>query len=178
MRYLEYSPVTRLASPEDDGYSFAGFAELTVTSSPFRVIVVDDFDPWRDFVRSTLKEHAQSWVVSEASDGLEAVRKAHELQPGLVILDIGLPKLHGIEAARRIRNKCPEAKLLFLTERHSVEIIQEAFRAGANGYIAKSDAVDLLAAIEAIRQDRIFLSKSLQASALDITDRDSGRSES
>lgn len=146
-------------------------------SSPFRVMVVDDFDPWRDFVRSTLKEYAQSWVVSEACDGLEAVRKAHELQPDLVILDIGLPKLHGIEAARRIHIDCPKAKLLFLSERRSVEIIQEAFRVGANAYVAKSDAVDLLVAIEAIRQDRLFLSKSLEASALDIPDTDSERSE-
>ena len=89
----------------------------------------------------------------------------------LVILDIGLPKLHGIEAVRRIRNNCPKGKLLFLTER-SVKIIQEAFRVGANAYVAKSDAAHLLAAIDAVRQDRIFLSKSLEASALDIPDRD------
>jgi len=94
--------------------------------------------------------------VSEACDGVEALRKAHELQPDLVILDIGLPKLHRIEAARRIRNNCPKGKLLFLTERRSVEIIQEAFRVGANAYVAKSDAADLLAAIEAVQQDRIF----------------------
>lgn len=149
---------------------------VTVRSSPFRVIVADDFEPWRDFVCSTLREHSQSWLVSEASDGLDAVHKAHEFQPDLIILDIGLPKMHGIEAARRIRNNCPETKVLFLTERRSPEIIQEAFRLGASGYLVKSDAVELLAAIEAIRQNRTFLSKSLAASSLDILNKDSEHS--
>jgi DNA-binding NarL/FixJ family response regulator len=117
------------------------------------------------------------WLVSEASDGLEAVRQAHELQPDMVVLDIGLPKLHGIEAARRIRDKCPETKILFLTERRSAEIVQEALRIGANGYIVKSDAVQLLAAVEAIRENRIFLSKSLAAASPDIPDRHYERSE-
>jgi len=148
-----------------------------VTSSPFRVIVVDDFAPWRSFVCATLKEHSQSWLVSEASDGLEAVRQAHELQPDLIVLDIGLPKLHGIEAARRIRDKSPETKILFLTERRSVEIVQEALRLGASGYIVKSDAVELLAAVEAIRQNRIFLSKSLESAPLETPDRDSDRTD-
>src|SRR5689334_7097079 len=92
-------------------------AGLIVTSAVFQVIVVDDFEPWRNFVCSTLKEHSDSWLVTEASDGLEAVHKADELQADLIILDISLPKLHGIEAARRIRDKCPDTKILFLTER-------------------------------------------------------------
>ena len=106
--------------------------------------------------------------MSEASDGLEAVCKAHQLQPDLIILDSGLPQLHGIEAVRRIRNKCPEAKIFLLSERRSAEIMQEAFRVGANNYLVKSDAIELLAAVEEIRRDRICLSKSPEASALDV----------
>jgi len=143
-------------------------AGLIVTSAVFQVIVVDDFEPWRNFVRSTLKENYPSWLVSEASDELEVVHKAHELQADLIILDISLPKLHGIEAARLIRERCPDAKLLFLTEHRSAEIIQEALRLGANGYIVKSDAIELLRAIEAVQENRIFLSKSLAASSLDL----------
>jgi len=71
-----------------------------VTSSVFRVIAVDDFEPWHNFVCSTLKKYSQSCSYLKRSDGVEAVYKAHELQPDLIVLDISRPKMHGIEAAR------------------------------------------------------------------------------
>jgi DNA-binding NarL/FixJ family response regulator len=69
-------------------------------------------------------------VIAEASDGLEAVHKAEHLQPGLILLDIGLPKLNGIEAARQIRKLCPESKIVFLSQESSADVIEEALNSG------------------------------------------------
>jgi DNA-binding NarL/FixJ family response regulator len=79
-------------------------------------------------------------VVGEASDGIEAVHKVEELQPDLILLDIGLPSLNGIEAARRIRELAPDTKILFLSQDFSPDIVQEALSAGARGYILKTYA--------------------------------------
>jgi DNA-binding response OmpR family regulator len=101
-------------------------------------------------------------VVGEASDGLEAVQKAEELQPDLIVLDIGLPSLNGIEVARRIRKLCPESKILFMSQGSSAEVAQEAFSLGALGYVVKAHAgSELLAAVEAVCQGRQFESKGL-----------------
>jgi DNA-binding NarL/FixJ family response regulator len=98
-------------------------------------------------------------VVGEASDGLEAVQKAVELKPDLVLMDIGLPCLNGIEAARRIRELVPEAKILFLSQETSAEVIQEALSLGTSGYVVKVNAgIDLLPAIEAVISGRQFVS--------------------
>jgi DNA-binding NarL/FixJ family response regulator len=96
--------------------------------------------------------------VGEATDGLEAIQKAKELQPDLVLLDIGLPGLNGIDAARRIRDCVPTATILFLSEAQSWEIVREAVGAGASGYVVKADAGrDLLAAINAVLRGAKFL---------------------
>jgi DNA-binding NarL/FixJ family response regulator len=79
-------------------------------------------------------------VIAEVSDGLEAVQKAQELKPDLILMDIGLPSLSGIEAARRIRNLVPEAKVVFLSEESSVDIIRMALNTGASGYVIKANA--------------------------------------
>jgi len=84
-----------------------------------RILVVDDFDPMRKTVRATLQERCDLQVVGEASDGLEAVQKAVELKPDWILMDIGLPSLNGIEAARQIRKLVPEAKILFLSQETS-----------------------------------------------------------
>lgn len=110
-----------------------------------RILVVDDYKPWRGFVYSTLQKQAELQVIGEASDGLEAVEKAQELQPDLILLDIGLPTLNGIEAARRIREVSPESKILFVTENRSCDIAEEALRTGAGGYVVKSDATRSIA---------------------------------
>ena len=131
-------------------------------ASTVRVLVVDDYEPFRRFVCSTLGKRQDLQVIGEASDGLEAVRKAEELQPDLIVLDIGLPTLSGFEAARRIRKLCPECKILFMSQESSAEVAQEAFSLGAMGYVVKAHAgSELLASVEAVCQGRRFVSKGL-----------------
>jgi DNA-binding NarL/FixJ family response regulator len=101
-------------------------------------------------------------VVCEASDGLEAVKNAEELQPDLIVLDIGLPGLHGIEAARRIRNLSPNSKILFASQESSPDVVQEALNAGGLGYVLKAYAEwELLVAVEAALQSKQFVSSAL-----------------
>jgi DNA-binding NarL/FixJ family response regulator len=127
-----------------------------------RVLTVDDFEPWRRFVSSTLKNKTKFQVICEVGDGLDSVRKAEELQPDLVVLDIGLPRLNGIEAARQIRKVAPKSKVIFLTENDCPDIAAEALTTGASGYVVKSDAGrELLPAVEAVLQGRQFTSARL-----------------
>lgn len=104
------------------------------------VLLVDDYEPWRRFVSSTLKHKLNCQIIYEASDGFEAIQRARELQPNLILLDIGLPTLNGIEAARRIRKLAPESKIIFLSQESSADIVGEALSLGAQGYVVKSDA--------------------------------------
>lgn len=98
-------------------------------------------------------------VIGEVSDGLEAVQQAQELQPDLILLDIGLPTLNGIEAARRIREVFPTCKILFVTENRSADIAETALSTGAGGYVVKSEAGrELLPAAEAVLRGELFLS--------------------
>ena len=124
--------------------------------STARILVVDDYDPFRRFICSTLRKRPELQIVGEVSDGLEAVQKAEELQPDLIVLDIGLPSLNGIEAARRIRILSPKSKILFVSQESSADMVQEAFALGALGYIVKADAgKELLTAVNAVlRGDR------------------------
>jgi DNA-binding NarL/FixJ family response regulator len=129
---------------------------------PIRVLVVDDFAPWRRFVRSMLQGQPLLQIVAEVADGLEAVHKSQELQPDLILLDIGLPTLNGVEAARRIRELSSKSKILFTSEDRFPEIVKEALETGAIGYLLKFDAVDeLLPAVEAVLQGKQFVSASL-----------------
>src|SRR3977135_444425 len=122
--------------------------------SVIRVLVVDDFEPLRLFVASTLQKRPDLRIVFEASDGMQAVHKAEELQPELILLDIGLPTLNGIEAARRIRRLSPESKIIFLSQESSPDVVQEALNLGAWGYVLKARAAsELLAAVEAVISD-------------------------
>jgi DNA-binding NarL/FixJ family response regulator len=105
-----------------------------------RALVVDDFEAWRDFARSTLEKMPGVLFVAEASNGLEAVQKAEELQPDLVVLDIGLPKLNGIEVARQIGRTCRGSKIIFLSEGHCYDAAEELLHAGISAYILKSKA--------------------------------------
>jgi DNA-binding NarL/FixJ family response regulator len=127
-----------------------------------RVLVVDDYEPFRRFVCSTLGQRLDLKVIGEASDGLEAVQKAEGLQPDLVVLDIGIPTLNGIEATRRIRKLSTDSKILILTQESSADVAQEVFSLGALGYVVKSQAgSELLAAVEAVCQGRRFVSKGI-----------------
>jgi len=124
--------------------------------------VVDDSEPFRKFFCSTLGHRPELQIVGEASDGLEAVQKAEELHPDLILLDIGLPSLHGIEAARRIRNLSPGSKILFVSQEFSADVVQEALGTGAQGYVVKSDSgSELLPAVEAVCQGRRFVGAGL-----------------
>lgn len=135
-----------------------------------RVLVVDDYEPWRRFVCSTLQKRPELQIIGEVSDGSEAVRIAEELQPDLVLLDIGLPTLSGFEAARRIRSLSPKSRILFLSEHRSREMADEALRIGASGYVAKFDAKrELLLAVEAVLEGRRFVSTSLGHNLTDST---------
>ena len=126
------------------------------------VLLVDDHPRWRCYVVSTLEKHSELQIIGEASDGPEAIEKAKAIQPDLILLDIGLLTLNGIEAARRIREVSPASKILFVSENRSPDIAEEALNTGAGGYVLKSDAnSDLLPAIKAILEGKRFISASL-----------------
>lgn len=122
-----------------------------------RVFIVDDFEPWRRALRSILGEDKGLEVIFESSEGLEAVRKSAELQPDLVLLDIGLPDLNGLEVARQIRRVSPGSRIVFLTSHDCPDLAQEALRIGALGFVIKSDAAhDLLPAVCSVIRDEQF----------------------
>ena len=100
------------------------------------ILVVDDFEGFRRFVCSVLQPRAE-FQAAEASNGLEAVKKAEELQPDLILLDIGLPDLNGLEVAKRVLKVAPAAKILFLSQESSPDVVRKALRLGALGYVHK-----------------------------------------
>ena len=141
---------------------FNGAEGVSLDIASVRVLVVDDYEPWRRFFSTTLLKRPDLRVISEASDGLEAVQQAQQLQPDLILLDIGLPSLNGIEAARRIREVSPASKILFVSENRSRDVAEEALRTGAGGYVVKSDAgSELLPAVNAVLESKRFVSASL-----------------
>ncbi|HEY6304556.1 MAG TPA: response regulator transcription factor [Terriglobales bacterium] len=132
---------------------------------PIRVLVVEDFVPFQDFICSTLMKKTSLQVIGRVSDGQEAVERTEKLKPDLILLDIGLPTLNGIGAARRIRKVAPEAKIIFVTQESSPEVAQDALSSGARGYVLKTRAgTDLLAALDAVLEGRRFVSDGLQIS--------------
>jgi DNA-binding NarL/FixJ family response regulator len=127
--------------------------------SVVRVLVVDDFEPWRQQVRSILGARPELRVIAEAADGLEAVQRAEELKPDLILLDIGLPGIDGLEAANRICQRAPGTKIIFVTQNTDKDMVQAAFSNGAQGYVVKTDAAsELLAAVAAVLGGDHFLS--------------------
>jgi len=129
-----------------------------------RILVVDDFEPYRKVTTVALSKEPGFQIVGEALDGQEAVRKAQELKPDLVVLDIGLPSLNGIEAARQILAVSPNSKLLFLTGNDFPQIVREAFELGASAYVIKADAkYELLMAVQAVLLGKQYVSKRLAA---------------
>lgn len=128
-----------------------------------RVLVVDDFENWRRQVRSLLRARPEWQVIAEASDGREAVHKAENLKPDLILLDIDLPKLNGIEVARQIQQPFPSCKIIFLSQHNDLDIVRAALDTGSLGYVLKADAGrDLLPAVDSVLQGRPFVSGGLK----------------
>jgi DNA-binding NarL/FixJ family response regulator len=126
-------------------------------------LVADDDESWRLFVHTILGTQPGWHVVGEASDGLEAVQKPQELIPDVILLDIGLPTLSGIDAARRIHEVAPNSRILFLSALDSPDIVEEALHTGANGYLLKLDAGrELVSAMQTVSQGKHFVSSSLK----------------
>jgi len=127
-----------------------------------RTLVVDDHEDLRKLLRSMLQAKTECVVVGEATDGLQAIEQAKELQPDLILLDLSLPKLNGMEAGRRILKISPQSKIVFLSQDSSMEIVRGALRLGAAGYLLKSDATELPLAINAILRGEVFVSRRVK----------------
>ena len=124
--------------------------------------MVDDFAPWTRYLVAKLGENPNLHVVGLASDGLEAVLKAAELQPDLILMDINLPKLSGIAVARTVRRVSPESKILFVSQDLDPEVARAALDAGGLGFVVKFDAEsELFAAVEAVMLGKKFVSGQL-----------------
>jgi DNA-binding NarL/FixJ family response regulator len=125
--------------------------------NPLRILVADDHEIVRRGLVSLLKTHPGWEVCAEAQDGRQAVEKAKELKPDVVILDIGMPDLNGLEATRQMLRDNPQSRILILTITDADEIVRAVLDAGARGFVLKSDAVrDLLAAVEALLSNKTF----------------------
>src|SRR2546422_2051442 len=127
----------------------------------FRIFIADDHEVVRKGLCALLQAQPDWEVCGEAADGREAVEKVQELKPDVVILDIGMPSLNGLEATRQILKGNPQARVLILTLHDSDQVVREVLNAGARGFLLKSDAArDLVAAVEALRRGKThFTSK-------------------
>jgi DNA-binding NarL/FixJ family response regulator len=110
------------------------------SSRQARILLVDDFAPWREQLRSLLDTRSDWNIIGEASDGQEAIEKATEMQPDIILLDVAMPILNGIEAAKVIQQRCPKSRILFVTQDGDDDIRNAAMRVGAAGYLLKSKA--------------------------------------
>jgi DNA-binding NarL/FixJ family response regulator len=127
-----------------------------------RVLVVDDVEGWRQMVCQVFEGSPDLLVVCLVSDGLEAVRLARELQPDLIILDVALPSLNGIAAARLIHDLCPTTKILFLSLNSDLDVVRAALGAGGHGYVLKTDAQsELLAGARTVVAGKQFVSSGV-----------------
>ena len=127
-------------------YSSSSFSD----PNSVNILVADDFAEWRVRVRCVLEARPDWHIIFETSDGLQAVEKARELRPDIVLLDIGMPSLNGIEAATKIKQACAGSKIVFLTQNADREVVNAALATGAQGYVLKPNAAtELIPAISA-----------------------------
>lgn len=134
----------------------------------FRILVADDHEVVRHGVRSLIEAHPGWEVIAETSDGRDAVEKASQLRPDVVILDIGMPNLNGLEATRQILCSHPRARVLILTMHDTEQVVREVLEAGARGFVLKSDAGrDLVGAIEALEKNKTFFTSKVAEMVLD-----------
>jgi len=144
-----------------------------------RILIADDHEVARRGIRALLEGHPGWEVCAEAKDGREAVELATKMNPDLILLDIGMPNLNGLEATRQILAMSPEAVILILTMHDTDHVVREVLRAGARGFLLKSDAGrDLVAAVEALQRQRTFFTTRVSQMVLDgYLDRDSRENE-
>ncbi len=134
----------------------------------FRIFIADDHEVVRKGLVALLQAQPDWQICGEAGDGREAVDKVHQLRPDVVILDIGMPSLNGLEATRQILKTNPQARVLILTLHDSDQVVREVLNAGARGFLLKSDAArDLVAAVEALRRDKTYFTSKVAAMVLE-----------
>jgi DNA-binding NarL/FixJ family response regulator len=134
----------------------------------FRIMVADDHEVVRRGLCALLQAQPDWEICGEAGDGREALEKAQKLKPDVVILDIGMPSLNGLEATRQILKVMPQTKVLILTLHDSDQVVREVLNAGARGFLLKSDAArDLVAAVEALRRDKTYFTSKVAAMVLE-----------
>ena len=127
-----------------------------------RVLIVEDQEPMRKYIATKLRRKLQLRIVAEVAVGADAVQKAEELRPDLIVMDVGLPRLDGIEATRRIQKVHPKSKILFVTENCCPDVAEEALRSRGLGYVFKSNAEeDLLPAVDAVLRSKRLISFGL-----------------
>jgi DNA-binding NarL/FixJ family response regulator len=133
-----------------------------------RILIADDHDVARRGIRALLESHSGWQVCGEAHDGREAIDLADSLKPDLILLDIGMPNLNGLEAARQILATSPDASILILTMHDTEHVVREVLRAGARGFLLKSDAgSDLITAVEALQNHRTFFTTKVSRMVLE-----------
>ena len=136
--------------------------------SPLRILIVDDHAVVRRGVRSLLESEEGFEITGEATTGREAVDMARRLQPDVVVMDLSLPELNGLDATRQILKASPRSEILVLTMHHSEELARDVLQAGARGYVLKSDADhSLIAAVKSLREHKPFLSSRVTEFVLD-----------
>ena len=139
-----------------------------MNSNLLRILIADDHEVARKGIRSLLESHPGWEVCGEARDGREAVEMASRLRPDVVLLDIGMPNLNGLDAARQILSASRDARILILTMHDTEQVVREVLAAGARGFLLKSDAGrDLVQAVEALQHQRTFFTTKVAQMVLD-----------
>jgi DNA-binding NarL/FixJ family response regulator len=134
----------------------------------YRILIADDHEVVRRGIRALIESHPGWEVCGEAQDGREALERAREVRPDLVLLDVGMPNLNGLEAARQILGSCTATHILILTMHYSPQLVREIFAVGARGFLLKSDAGrDLVAAVEAVQNHRTFFTSQVMQAVAD-----------